>query len=154
MSEANKTQVAGNHYRQPEGIPQHWDLAIMYGWDFFQYQITKYVMRWKDKHPTPERKLEDLKKARHFLDKYIENYERFLDITEVLSEAPPPYAYTGHQTEDQAPNESWTNEGYYGDGTALFKCRSCGHTTRQPARPPLPHACNAGAALDPRQQPR
>ena len=35
-------------------------------------------MRWKDKHPTPEKKLEDLKKARHFLDKYIEDYEAWL----------------------------------------------------------------------------
>ena len=74
--EANKTQVGGTHY-QTNDMPQHWDLAIMYQWDFFQYQSTKYVMRWKRKHSTPEARLEDLKKARHFLDKYIESAEQF-----------------------------------------------------------------------------
>lgn len=75
---ANDTQVGGTHYQQDvKDKPQHWDLAIMYRWDAFQYQITKYVMRWKDKHSTPEKRLEDLKKARHFLDKYIENFEKY-----------------------------------------------------------------------------
>jgi len=71
MSEANKRQEGGTHY-QTTGNPQHWDLVAMYGWDYFQSQITKYVMRWKSKHATAERRVEDLKKARHFLDKYIE----------------------------------------------------------------------------------
>lgn len=70
---ANDTQVGGTHYT-PGSKLQHWDLAIMFGWDPFQYQITKYVMRWKDKHNTPEKRLEDLEKARHFLDKYIEAF--------------------------------------------------------------------------------
>jgi len=76
-------QVGGTHYQQdatkslPPG-PQHWDLVIYYGWDYFQGQITKYVMRWKDKHTTPEEKLNELLKARHNLDKYIENYKHFL----------------------------------------------------------------------------
>ena len=73
---ANETQVGGTHYQTGDKM-QHWDLAIAYDWDFFQYQITKYIMRWKRKHSTPEKRLEDLKKARHFLDKYIENAERF-----------------------------------------------------------------------------
>jgi hypothetical protein len=76
-STANDRQVAGTHYKQGDK-PEHWDLAIMYNWDPFQYQITKYVMRWKDKHTTPEQKLTDLEKARHFLDKYIENYTHYL----------------------------------------------------------------------------
>jgi hypothetical protein len=38
--------------------------------DFFQYQITKYVSRAKKKNG-----LEDLKKAQHFLEKYIEVVE-------------------------------------------------------------------------------
>ena len=29
-------------------------------------------MRWKYKHETPEKRIEDLKKAQHFLAKYIE----------------------------------------------------------------------------------
>lgn len=74
---ANDRQVAGSHYQQ-EGLPQHWDLVVLYNWDYFQGQITKYLMRWKDKHPTPQQKLQDLEKARHFLDKYIENYTHYL----------------------------------------------------------------------------
>jgi hypothetical protein len=69
---ANDTQVAGTHYRDEI---QHWDLAIMYDWDPFQYQVTKYIMRWKRKHATFEERMNDLKKARHFLDKYIEEAE-------------------------------------------------------------------------------
>lgn len=63
---ANDTQVGGKHYKVP-GLPEHWDLAVMYHWDPFQYQITKYVMRWKDKNG-----LQDLQKAAHFLQKYME----------------------------------------------------------------------------------
>ena len=72
--EANDRQVGGTHYA---GDLQHWDLAVMYDWDPFQYQVTKYIMRWKRKHATPEARLEDLKKARHFLDKYIEVAEQY-----------------------------------------------------------------------------
>jgi len=72
----NKEQIGGDHYGQGE-LPQHWDLTIMYGWDPFQYQIIKYLMRWKDKHDTFELRLDDLKKAKHFLEKYIEHAKRF-----------------------------------------------------------------------------
>jgi hypothetical protein len=73
---ANDRQEGGTHYQQKEGVPQHWDLSIMYGWDGFQHCITKYVMRWKTKYPTLEKQIEDLRKARHMLDKYIEEAER------------------------------------------------------------------------------
>lgn len=64
---ANSRQVAGDHYRLKEG-EQHWDRAWrLYGAAPFQYQITKYVERYKDKNG-----LQDLEKARHFLDKLIE----------------------------------------------------------------------------------
>lgn len=73
---ANDRQEGGDHYGPGRGL-QHWDLVIKFKWDYFQAQVTKYIMRWKFKHPTPEKRLEDLKKARHFLDKYIENFETF-----------------------------------------------------------------------------
>lgn len=66
---ANDRQEGGDHYKTPGKI-EHWDLVIMYGWDYFQGQITKYVMRWRKKGG-----IQDLKKARHFLDKYIESEE-------------------------------------------------------------------------------
>lgn len=62
---ANARQVAGSHY---SGYPlQHWDLVAIFDWDYFQGQITKYLMRWKKKNG-----IQDLEKAAHFLEKYIE----------------------------------------------------------------------------------
>jgi hypothetical protein len=62
---ANSRQVGGNHYKT--GGEEHWDRVNRLQLDYFQGQITKYVERWKKKNG-----VEDLKKARHFLDKYIE----------------------------------------------------------------------------------
>lgn len=62
---ANDRQVGGSHYRC-EG-EQHWDRVNRLGLDYFQGQITKYVERWKLKNG-----IEDLEKAKHFLEKYIE----------------------------------------------------------------------------------
>lgn len=64
---ANDRQVGGEHYM---GSIQHWDFAAQRGYDYFQGQITKYVDRWKNKNG-----LQDLKKAQHFLEKYIELVE-------------------------------------------------------------------------------
>lgn len=61
---ANKRQVGGRHYKS---YIEHWDYVAANDLDYFQGQITKYVARWKLKGG-----LEDLQKARHFLDKYIE----------------------------------------------------------------------------------
>lgn len=62
---ANDRQVGGDHYRTASS--QHWDRVAELGLDYFQGQITKYVERWKKKNG-----VQDLEKARHFLDKYIE----------------------------------------------------------------------------------
>ncbi len=72
MSKANETQVGGTHYK---GTPcphcgeslEHWDLAWLFRWDNFQYAIIKYVMRWREKAG-----LQDLEKAQHCLEKYME----------------------------------------------------------------------------------
>ena len=45
---------------------QHWDWAWENEYDPFQYIITKWLHRWKDKGG-----VEDLKKAKHALEKYI-----------------------------------------------------------------------------------
>lgn len=64
---ANERQVGGEHYKTNPGIVEHWDIVAQHGLDYFQGQITKYVMRWRFKGG-----VQDLEKARHFLDKYIE----------------------------------------------------------------------------------
>lgn len=65
---ANDTQVGGDHYKMK--TIQHWDVVALFDLDYFQGQITKYVFRWKKKNG-----LQDLKKALHFLQKYIELVE-------------------------------------------------------------------------------
>ena len=65
---ANAQQVGGSHYKT-HGHPdlQHWDIVAIFKLDYFQGNITKYLFRWRAKGG-----LEDLHKARHYLDKYIE----------------------------------------------------------------------------------
>lgn len=64
FTKANDRQVGGRHYHS---TIQHWDFVAANNLDYFQGQITKYVCRWKDKCG-----VEDLRKAQHFLEKYIE----------------------------------------------------------------------------------
>lgn len=62
---ANARQVGGQHYKGTR--IEHWDWAAANDLDYFQGQITKYVARWKSKNG-----IQDLEKAKHFLDKYME----------------------------------------------------------------------------------
>ena len=62
---ANDRQIGGDHYKS--GGEEHWDRAWRLGYDPFQYIITKWVERWKQKGG-----LEDLLKAQHAIEKYIE----------------------------------------------------------------------------------
>ena len=62
---ANDVQVGGDHYKRL--AIQTWDFIASNDLDFFQGNIIKYVTRWKTKGG-----VEDLRKARHYLDKYIE----------------------------------------------------------------------------------
>ena len=65
--QANDKQVGGSHYK---GGEQHWDRVRRMGLDYFQAQITKYVERcWRKDG------LDDIKKAEHFIQKYIEILE-------------------------------------------------------------------------------
>jgi hypothetical protein len=126
---ANDVQEGGDHYKKMGEI-EHWDLSIMYKWDPFQYQITKYVMRWKTKHDTPEKRLVDLKKARHFLDKYIENFDVYdSQVADLPSQipAPTPANVPMNETQGGAADQNWQVEGFIGSGVNLYRCRHCGH---------------------------
>lgn len=140
----HENQVGGNHYNQGDK-PQHWDLVTMYEWDYFQAQITKYVMRWKDKHATHEKRLEDLRKARSFLDKYIENAEVYDKRAHPKDEQPSVIGGTPALPKEildhlknasalksigaiQPPlnlTEWFTEEGYLTDGRTLYTCKKC-----------------------------
>lgn len=65
MSTANEMQIGGDHYR--EKTIQPWDFIAANQLGYFEGNIVKYVSRWKDKGG-----INDLKKARHYLDKLIE----------------------------------------------------------------------------------
>lgn len=47
-----------------------WDYAHSHDLDFFEGNVIKYVTRWRTKNG-----LEDLKKAKQYLDKLIEHNE-------------------------------------------------------------------------------
>ena len=56
-----------SHYT--DGI-EMWDYAYSHGMDFFEGNILKYVTRWRHKNG-----LEDLYKAKQYLDRLIEHTE-------------------------------------------------------------------------------
>jgi hypothetical protein len=62
---ANDVQVAGNHYKSKAVQP--WDYIVANNLGYLEGNIIKYVSRWKDKGG-----VDDLRKARHYLDKLIE----------------------------------------------------------------------------------
>jgi hypothetical protein len=66
---ANDVQVAGTHYKGKAIQP--WDYIVGNDLGYLEGNIVKYVSRWKDKGG-----VDDLKKARHYLDKLIETQEK------------------------------------------------------------------------------
>ena len=84
---ANDRQVGGGHYQV--AATQHWDIVAQHNLDYFQGQIIKYVMRWRAKNG-----IEDLQKAQHFLEKYIE-----------IQMAPPPI-----DDEEGGPGPGYVNQ--------------------------------------------
>jgi len=61
---ANDKQVGGEHYQQPI---QAWDYITLNRLGYLEGNIIKYVTRYKQKHG-----VQDLEKAKHYLDKLIE----------------------------------------------------------------------------------
>lgn len=68
-SPTRESQVGGNHYKRFKIQP--WDVIDEYGLDFYRGNVVKYLLRAGHKGV----KLEDLKKARHYLDRVIERAE-------------------------------------------------------------------------------
>ncbi len=65
MSQANNIQHGGDHYKKK--VIEPWDFIEANGIGFLDGNAIKYLTRWKDKNG-----IEDLKKARHYIDKLIE----------------------------------------------------------------------------------
>jgi hypothetical protein len=57
-------QIAGTHYQK---AIQPWDIISEWKLDFWEGNVVKYILRWKDKDG-----VQDLKKAKHYLEYLIE----------------------------------------------------------------------------------
>lgn len=68
MDGATKKQVGGNHYKDMKIQPIEYTLAN--GLGFCEGNVIKYVSRYKSKNG-----VEDLKKAKHYLELLIEQIE-------------------------------------------------------------------------------
>lgn len=62
---ANNHQVGGDHYRAKSIQP--WDFITANDIGFLEGNAIKYLARWKEKGG-----IDDLRKARHYVDKLIE----------------------------------------------------------------------------------
>lgn len=116
---ANERQVGGDHYKQADGGEEHWDRVHRLGLDYFQANITKYVERWKLKNG-----IEDLHKARHYLDKYIELNTPKPTLESVTLDL----SKTAHASQVKA----WWGYTFEG-GTKdwdLFRCNTCREEVR------------------------
>lgn len=70
---ANDRQPGGTHYIQFAEL-QPWDVVHHFGLGFFDGNALKYLLRWRHKGG-----LQDLEKARHYIDKLIEIEQQWLD---------------------------------------------------------------------------
>ena len=67
MTDPNSHQVGGDHYRSAY---EPWDFTLdVFGGCFFLGNANKYITRWRKKNG-----LEDLQKAKHYLEKAKANY--------------------------------------------------------------------------------
>ncbi len=71
-----KVQVGGNHYKSLKIQPVEYIMANNIG--YMEGSVVKYVTRWKDKGG-----LDDLRKARHFLDMLIDAEIKKLPVVKV-----------------------------------------------------------------------
>jgi hypothetical protein len=63
---ANNTQVGGDHYKKYNDL-QPWDVIVAWNLGYLDGTALKYIARWRDKGG-----LDDIRKAIHFLEKFIE----------------------------------------------------------------------------------
>ena len=64
---ARASQVGGHHYK--DKAMQPWDIIDAWELNFYAGNVIKYILRYKHKDG-----LQDLQKARHYIDKLIEDY--------------------------------------------------------------------------------
>ena len=65
---STKKQVGGTHYS--DHTIQPWDIIDEYDLNYYEGNVLKYLLRRKDN------RLEDLKKAQHYIEKLIQAHEK------------------------------------------------------------------------------
>lgn len=88
MGKATDVQVGGDHYQRYKIQPIEFIQSNNIG--FCEGNVIKYVTRWKDKNG-----VEDLKKAKHYIDLLIQVEE--LDGTFKGNTVKPPYPRKGNE---------------------------------------------------------
>jgi Protein of unknwon function (DUF3310) len=68
QSDVKSAQVGGDHYQK--AALQPWDIFLAWGLDPWAANVVKYILRFPHKNG-----LEDLKKAKHYVDFLIEHYD-------------------------------------------------------------------------------
>lgn len=76
---ANDIQIGGQHYKKAEFQPWDWD---RYGVGGLEWTAIKYVTRYKDKGG-----VEDLKKAKHYVEKLIEDYKHWYRYNKLIKDS-------------------------------------------------------------------
>lgn len=74
---ANAKQIGGDHYKSAVDL-QHWDVVARMGWCYYIGNATKYLWRL-GKKGGPEKAIEDIGKAIHYLEKKRELLQAELD---------------------------------------------------------------------------
>ena len=74
---ANDKQIGGDHYKSA-GDLQHWDVVARMGWCYYIGNATKYLWRL-GKKGGPDKAIEDISKAIHYLEKKRELLQAELD---------------------------------------------------------------------------
>lgn len=82
---ADLKQVGGSHYKNVKF--QHWDVAYSLGWCYLVGAATKYLWRLGRKGDEAK-KLEDVEKAIHYLEKKAEQLRAELTPTTELESYP------------------------------------------------------------------
>jgi len=109
----NDRQVGGDHYHSPI---QHWDFVLANNIPYLEAQIIKYVFRWRKKGG-----LQDLEKAKHFLDKLIDEADIIRNVEVAQKVGASRIKPTGY--------EGFTFEAAK-EGRFHYTCKNCGTQVR------------------------
>ena len=122
---ANQRQVGGSHYAAKH---QHWDIVVEHDLNYFEGQITKYVMRCRKKNG-----LEDLQKAHHFIEKYMQVWSEIADRLPATQIVVHPRVQKDMDVEYQEQREKekmFQPDGFFADGTQGYQCVHCRKVVR------------------------